>query len=119
MKFNNILPITILSILISGCATASKDVASAYVSPLTYNGYTCQQLSSEMSRVQANAAQLAGKLDKSAMHDKLITTAGVLIFWPAFFALGGNEQQEAQYANLKGQYTALEQSAIKNNCNLR
>ena len=44
--------------------------------------------------------------------------ASILLFWPAAFALGGNQAQEAEYARLKGEYDAVEETGIKIKCNL-
>ncbi|MBV6389687.1 MAG: hypothetical protein JNIBNLAF_01334 [Nitrosomonas europaea] len=99
-----------------GCATSSKNISAAYVSPVQYQSYDCDQLASESLRVQTRVSELTGRLDKAASNDKLITTAGVLLFWPALFALGGTKDQEAEYARLKGEYDAIHQSAVIRKC---
>lgn len=104
------------SITLSGCATASKDISPQYVSSVQYQGYNCRQITMEMQSIQSKVTQLGGKLDTAADHDKMITGAGAVLFWPALFFLGGNKQQEAEYANLKGQYQALQQAFIYKNC---
>ena len=104
------------SVALSACATSSKDIASTYTSPVQYQSYNCRQISQEMMSIQGQVTQLGGKLDTAADHDKMITGAGVLLFWPALFFVGGNKEQESQYARLKGQYEALQQSAIAKNC---
>lgn len=99
-----------------GCATASKDIAPAYVSPLQYQGYDCQQLTAETQRIQSRVIELGGRLDQAASNDKAITGVGVVLFWPALFALGGTKQQEADYSRLKGEYDAVQQAAIVKKC---
>jgi hypothetical protein len=42
--------------------------------------------------------------------------AGLLLFWPALFALGGTREEEAEYARLKGEHAALQQSAAAKGC---
>ena len=103
-------------ILAAGCATASKDITPAYVSPLQYESYSCDQLSAEALRIQTRVAQLGGRLDEAATHDKEITGVGIVVFWPALFFLGGTKQQEAEYAQLSGQYQAIQQAAIQKKC---
>lgn len=102
--------------LLAGCATASRDVAGAYISPVTYQSYDCKQLTAEITRVQQRAQQLAGQLDTAAANDKAIAGVGMILFWPALFALGGTKQQEAEYARLKGESEALSQAAITRKC---
>lgn len=102
---------------VSGCASSSKDLTASYVSPIQYQAYDCPQLSSEAVRIQAKANQLAGQLDKASSNDTAIAWGGALLFWPALFALGGNDAQEAEFSNLKGEYDAVEQAAIAKKCN--
>lgn len=100
----------------AGCATSSKDIASTYVSPMEYQNYDCEQLTSEMLRIQGRAKQLSGRLDEAADNDKAIAGVGIVLFWPALFALGGTKQQETEYARLQGEYEACQQSAILKKC---
>lgn len=100
----------------AGCATASKDIAASYTSPVMYQAYDCQQIAAETVRIQARVTQLGGRLDEAASHDKAIAGVGAIIFWPALFALGGTKSQEAEYANLKGQYDAVQQAAVEKKC---
>lgn len=99
-----------------GCSTSSKNISASYVSPLQFQSYDCDQLSSEAQRIQARVSELTGRLDKAANNDKWIMTAGLLLAWPALFALGGTKEQEAEYARLKGEYDAIHQSAVLKKC---
>lgn len=101
---------------LTGCATASKDIPVAYVSPMQYQAYDCDQLGSEIQRIQARVVQLGGRLDEAASNDKAIAGVGIVLFWPALFALGGTKQQEADYARLRGEYEATHQAAILKKC---
>lgn len=99
-----------------GCSTSSKNISASYVSPLQFQSYDCDQLSSEAQRIQARVSDLTGRLDTAANNDKWIMTAGLLLAWPALFALGGTKEQEAEYARLKGEYDAIHQSAVLKKC---
>lgn len=103
-------------IVLSGCATSSKDIATAYVSPVQYQGYDCAQITAENQRLATRVTQLGGRLDEAAANDKAIGVVGAVLFWPALFALGGTKNQEAEYARLKGEYDALQQVAIEKKC---
>ena len=39
--------LTAIALVLGGCATASKDIATSYVSPMQYNQYDCEQLAAE------------------------------------------------------------------------
>lgn len=104
------------AIAVAGCASSSKDVATAYVSPLQYQSYDCEQLGAEARRIQVRVVELGGRLDKAAENDKALFGVGMILFWPALFALGGTKAQEAEYGRLRGEYDAVQQSAIAKKC---
>ncbi len=103
-------------VALSGCATASKDIAANYTSPMQYQSYDCDQITGEAQRIQVRVSQLSGRLDEAASNDKALVGVGIVLFWPALFALGGTKQQEAEYARLKGEYDAIQQAAIAKKC---
>lgn len=111
-KFFSLAVVTV----ITACTTASKDIGSAYISPVQYTTYECSQLEAESSRILTRVKQLGVQLDKAAENDKAIGVAGAILFWPALFALGGNKQQEAEYARLKGEFEAAQTTAIQKKC---
>ena len=106
----------VTALLTAGCATSSDKITAAYVSPLQYQSYDCDQIAAEGSRLTQRVMSLQGQVDKAASNDKALTGIGVILFWPVLFALGGNQQQEAEYGRLKGEYEALQQSAIVKKC---
>lgn len=105
-----------ICVLLSACATSSKDISANYVSPSQYQNYDCTQLASETQRVYSRVNQLGGRLDEAASNDKKIAGVGIILFWPALFALGGTKAQEAEYARLKGEYDAVQQASIAKKC---
>lgn len=106
------------AVALVGCATSSQDISSSYVSPLQYQGLDCDQLRLEGQRVQSRAFELGGRLDQAAQNDKALVGVGLVLFWPALFALGGTKAQEAEYGRLKGEFDALQQTAIVKKCGL-
>lgn len=104
------------AVLLTGCATASRDITTTFVSPAQYYGHDCLQLAGEMQRLQSRVSQVGGRLDQAASNDAALVTAGTLLFWPALFFVGGTKQQEAEYARLKGEYDAVQQAAVMRKC---
>ena len=113
---NGVAAVTAAAVLLAGCATSSKDIASAYVSPMQYQNYDCDQLAAESNRLTTRVQQLGGRLDEAANNDKVLTGVALLVFWPAAFALGGTKTQEAEYARLKGEADAIQQTAVVKKC---
>jgi hypothetical protein len=113
------LLITALGACVAACASASSDIAPAYVSPVMYQSYTCAQLAQEAQAVSAHATTLAGTQDQKRTNDAIATTAAVVIFWPAAFFVGGDKQTAAELAQMKGQMVAIEQSSIQKKCSIQ
>jgi hypothetical protein len=107
------------SIALTGCSSSAETVTGSYVSPLQYNTYSCQQLGEEAQRISARVAQVSGVQDKKASNDAIATTAAIILFWPAAFFVGGDDQTTAELARLKGEFEAIEKASIQKNCNLQ
>lgn len=117
------LPTTLLitSIAISsltGCAERSENITSSYVSPAIYQNLNCRQISEEAQRLNSRAAQAAGVQDSQAQGDAVATGVALVLFWPAAFFIGGNRQNAAELARLRGELEAVEQASIQKNCNI-
>jgi hypothetical protein len=119
MMFKKIVCLLCSSVIIfSGCATSSKDVTTAYVSPLQYKDYNCDQITAEMTRLNVRVTQLGGRLDEAASNDKALVGVGMVLFWPSLFFLGGTKNQEAEFARIKGEYEAINQAAVQRDCKI-
>ncbi len=106
-----------LALLFTACATPPDKIASAYVSPVQYQDYSCKQIAREMERVSHRVSELYGSLNKTASNDNAQMAVGLILFWPTLFFLeGGDGPQASEYARLKGEREALEQVAIGKNC---
>lgn len=101
-----------------GCAKSAEQVSAAYVSPIPYQSYTCQQLGQEAERIAARAVALTGAQNQRAVSDAVATTVAVVIFWPAAFMVGGDNAQTAELARLKGEMDAIESVSIQKKCGI-
>lgn len=106
------------SAFVISCASASKDVETINVSPDQYKNLNCRSLAYELAQLNQRKNTLAAALDEKASNDQGIATASGLLFWPAAFALGGNKEQEQEYARIKGEYDAVIQVGAEKQCNL-
>jgi hypothetical protein len=105
-----------IAAFLTGCATAGKDVTASYTSPIQYANYDCDQIRQELGRISGRVSQLTGRLDEAANNDKALVGVGMILFWPALFALGGTKQQEAELARLKGEHDALQIASTNKKC---
>jgi hypothetical protein len=105
-----------LAAALGGCASSASDIAPAYVSPVAYQTYTCQQLALEAQSISTRAATLSGAQDSQRSKDGLVTAAAIVVFWPAAFFVGGDKQTAAELSQMKGQMVAIEQASIAKKC---
>ncbi|WP_457094921.1 hypothetical protein [Microvirga sp. P5_D2] len=108
----------IAALSLAGCASKSENIAAAYVSPLTYDSYSCRNLQEEAARVSARAIAASGAQDSKATNDAVATGVGVVLFWPALFFIKGEGASAAEVARLKGEMDAIEQASIKKRCGI-
>lgn len=99
------------------CASKSDNISAAYISPLQYQGYNCNQIRSELARVSRRVNEVAGVQDSQASKDSVALGVGMVLFWPALFFMIGKDKEE-ELARLKGEYEALEQAAIQKDCDV-
>jgi len=115
----SVLGVVALGAALGGCASSSADITPAYVSPVAYQTYTCQQLALEAQSISTRAAALSGAQDSQRTKDGLATAAAVVVFWPAAFFVGGGKQTAAELSQMKGQMVAVEQASIAKKCNIQ
>jgi len=101
--------------MIAGCSTPPDKISASYVSPMQYVDYSCDQITHEMNRVQRQLVQVTGAQQKHANNDAVAMGVGLVLFWPALFFLAGADQKE-ELARIKGEYEALQQAAIQQDC---
>ena len=105
------------ALAVAGCATPPDEMPAQYVSPVQYENYDCDQISAEMERVSRRVNELYLSLKKTADNDAAQMGIGLVLFWPALFFLeGGDSPQAAEYGRLKGEYEALESTAVRKRC---
>jgi len=119
VRIGKVVTILYTAALLAGCASSSEDIGAAYVSPLTYKDYDCDQVAAELQRVSARASQLGGEVDENATGDAVAMGVGLVLFWPALFFIDGNGPEANEYARLKGEYEALQQASIQKKCGMQ
>jgi hypothetical protein len=104
---------------LAGCASSADKIAGAYVSPLQYQNYSCGQLGEEAQRISARVSQVSGVQDQKASNDAVATGVAIILFWPAAFMIGGNDQNTAELSRLKGEFETVEKVSVQKNCGLQ
>jgi hypothetical protein len=104
---------------VSACATDPNKIGAAFVSPLKYESYDCQQIAVEQAAVEQRTNVLYHNLKGRNNSDKWMMGLGLFVAWPALlFMKGNNSAENAEFAQLKGNYDALQHAAIEQKCGL-
>jgi hypothetical protein len=107
------------ALALAGCATRAADISAAYVSPIQYQSYSCNQLREEAARVSNRAAVASGAQDQNATSDAVATGVAVVLFWPVALMVHGNGANAQEVATLKGDMDAIEQANIQKKCGIQ
>jgi outer membrane murein-binding lipoprotein Lpp len=107
----------IASMTVAGCSKKADKIAPAYVSPVQYAHYECDQIRAELVRVSTEVRKVSGAQNKNAKNDAVATGVGIVLFWPALFFLMGDDEKE-ELARYKGEYEALQKAAAEKDCDV-
>jgi hypothetical protein len=110
---------TCAAVVLTACASNPDKIDAAYVSPLKYKDYDCDQIAMEMDYVGQRTTKLYARLKKERGKDNAQMGVGLLLFWPALFFLeGGDGPEAAEYSQLKGEYEALRENSVQKKCSI-
>ncbi|MGR3541739.1 MAG: hypothetical protein ACU0BS_09950 [Hasllibacter sp.] len=92
---------------LAACATPPDEVGRAYVSPATFGHMNCRQLLAEEARLVAHVNDLTGRQQSQADNDAAMMAVGMILFWPALFALSAGSDHEHDLRQARGQHDAI------------
>lgn len=97
--------------VLSACAASPESISASYVSPISYNNFSCADLAGKSARVDSALVQ-ASSLQEQAHGNDVV---GVLLIGVPVSTLSGTNVAP-QVASLKGQQEAIRLSAIQKHC---
>ena len=100
-----------------GCSSPPEQISPTYVSPVQYQSYSCDQLDSEITRINEKVIEVSGLQQKDAGKDAVVTAVGLVLFWPALFFLA-DDDHSYELARLKGEYDAITSVAVEKKCDV-
>lgn len=108
-----------IATMLCACASNPNKIDAAYVSPMKYSSYDCDQIALEMDYVGQRTNVLYQRLEKKRTADNWQMGIGLVLFWPSLFFLEGGDGPEAtEYAQLKGEFKALRENSVKKKCGI-
>jgi len=118
MKKAIIVTITIIGILISGCASKGSAITPEYISSSAYSDLDCDQINAELRQLNDRISSLKGKQDEIYQKDQMLGWAGAFLIWPAWFFIKGDGQVASDLANAMGKQDAFEELKIQKKCGM-
>ena len=110
--------VALCALSLTACASNPDKIGAAYVSPLQYANYNCDQVREEFVRISSRVNEVAGAQRREATNDAIAMGVGLVVFWPALFFLAGGNDRKDELSRLKGEYESLERTAIEKQCSV-
>jgi hypothetical protein len=107
-----------LCLSLAACASSPDSISARYVSPATYQTWSCEQLFEEKRRIHAEVARVADLQRENANADAVLLTVGVIIFWPALIGMAATKDRKEDLSRLKGEFEAVDQTLRQKQCSL-
>jgi hypothetical protein len=102
----------------AGCTTRPSSIDATYVSPATYQSWSCPQLQSERNRLVSEVERVSGLQRENANADAIFMGVGLILFWPALFGLAATKDRKDELGRLKGEYEAVDASIKSRQCGM-
>ncbi len=93
---------------LGACAKGPDSVEARYVSPNTYQTWSCEQLVEEKLRLTREVDRVSGLQRENANTDTAMMAVGLIIFWPALIGLAATKDRKDELGRLKGEFEAVD-----------
>jgi hypothetical protein len=100
----------------AACAPQPESIAPRYVSPITYQGYQCDQLTEERTRLSREVERVSGLQKENATGDAVMLTVGLVILWPVLIGMAATKDRKDELGKLKGEYEAADAQMKMKQC---
>lgn len=102
----------------AGCASSPDSIEARYVSPNTYQNWTCDQLVGERTRLSKEVQRVSGLQRENANADAAMMAVGLVLLWPVLFGLAATKDRKDELGQLKGEYDAVDLSIRGRQCTM-
>lgn len=100
----------------AACASGPDSIDARYVSPSTYQSWSCQQLYEEKVRLTREVERVSGLQRENANADAALMGVGLILFWPALFGMALTKDRKEELGRLKGEYEAVDNNIRAKQC---
>ncbi len=107
------------SVFMAGCTSKVKNIQPEFVSPRLYSAFSCEELFEENRKIQDKVDDLVGRQKSNRTTDTVMTTVGIVIFWPALLALPFTKDRKREIARYMGEAEAIKENITVKKCAYR
>jgi hypothetical protein len=100
----------------AACASGPSSIDARYVSPNTYQAWSCPQLFDEKARVSSELERTSGLQKENATTDAVLVGAGIIITPLLLIGLAATKDRKDEIGRLKGEYEALDLNIKTKQC---
>jgi len=100
----------------AACASGPSSIDARYVSPNTYQAWSCPQLFDEKARVSSELERTSGLQKENATTDAVIVGAGIILAPILLIGLAATKDRKDEIGRLKGEYEALDLTIKTKQC---
>ena len=100
----------------AACASGPSSIDARYVSPNTYQAWTCPQLFDEKARVSSELERTSGLQKENATTDAVIVGAGIILAPILLIGLAATKDRKDEIGRLKGEYEAVDTNIKAKQC---
>ena len=109
-----------LVLVLGACSDAKKasEVPPAAISTSQYRGMSCSQLRAEATLIRKRTPALEAAVEKAYKHDKNMEAVTWILFWPAVFAMDGNDSESHALSQARGELEAIHAMMESKGCRM-
>jgi|tagenome__1003787_1003787.scaffolds.fasta_scaffold20170147_1 hypothetical protein len=111
-----VLGVGLAASYLAACTKSPDSIDARYVSPTTYQAWSCEQLVDERMRLTREVDRVAGLQRENANADAALMGVGLIIFWPALIGLAATKDRKEELSRLKGEYEAVDSNVKGKQC---
>jgi hypothetical protein len=100
----------------AACASGPSSIDARYVSPNTYQAWSCPQLFDEKARVSSELERTTGLQKENATTDAVIVGAAIIFAPIILVGLAATKDRKDEIGRLKGEYEALDLNIKTKQC---
>jgi hypothetical protein len=101
----------------AACTSGPGSVEARYVSPNTYQSWSCAQLFDEKARLASEVDRVSSLQRENANADTAIVAAGIILAPILLIGLAATKDRKEELGRLKGEYEAVDNNITARQCN--